>query len=224
MDRMAVAREELARDGFTVIRGLLNQQTLETAKGLVRRAAQNVGIDDIFDPAVVDRIDQETWGKVRIASHYRLSDEFEEVYCGPDLLEAASLLLGTAAKLFPVHKLRISAPDREFTTHPWHQDEATWPAMLGRNPISVWAPLVPVDERNGLALVPRAYDRLFEHEDQDGFLAVSDNSLVVDEHMPKLQPGDAIVFSCFTVHRSIPNRSEGLRLSLDFRYQAASNP
>ena len=36
-------------------------------------------------------------------------------------------------------------------------------------------------------------------------------------------PGSAVLFHCLTAHRGLPNHSERIRLSCDFRYQAASD-
>jgi hypothetical protein len=37
-------------------------------------------------------------------------------------------------------------------------------------------------------------------------------------------PGDVVIFHSLTIHGSVPNRSERVRLSVDYRYQSASQP
>jgi ectoine hydroxylase-related dioxygenase (phytanoyl-CoA dioxygenase family) len=40
-----------------------------------------------------------------------------------------------------------------------------------------------------------------------------------------LAAGDAILFNCLTVHRALPNVTpDRVRISVDFRYQPASEP
>ena len=36
------------------------------------------------------------------------------------------------------------------------------------------------------------------------------------------EPGSTVIFACLTAHRGLPNRSDRIRLSCDFRYQPAS--
>lgn len=46
--------------------------------------------------------------------------------------------------------------------------------------------------------------------------------MAVDSSSP-VAPGDVILFNCLTVHCALPNlTTDGVRLSVDFRYQASS--
>ena len=40
----------------------------------------------------------------------------------------------------------------------------------------------------------------------------------------RIRAGDVLIFSVFTVHASLDNRSDRVRLSSDSRYQPASKP
>ena len=46
-------------------------------------------------------------------------------------------------------------------------------------------------------------------------LSIADPSWAFTEY----QPGDAVIFTNLTIHRGLPNRSDRIRLSCDFRYQ-----
>ncbi len=56
-----------------------------------------------------------------------------------------------------------------------------------------------------------------------GKLEISE-SFEGQEHSGTVHEGDAVVFTAFAPHRALPNRSERIRLSLDFRFQPLSDP
>ncbi len=106
----------------------------------------------------------------------------------------------------------------------WHQD---FPEIQGtRNTLTVWTPLATAGPGTGaLAIVPGSHRagtlplRLAPTAvgwEADIHPAVAHTGLV--------QPGDVLVFTAHTVHRGTPNTGNGLRLSLDARYQPASEP
>lgn len=217
-----VARLELSHRGYTVIRNFLPDHLLGNLRLIVEQVAAEHGIKDIWN-FTGEGLTEAAWSKIRGALSYERRETIEAIYNSPDLTAAAADVLNGPVRLFPVHKLRISVPDVPFSTHGWHQDEWSWPKLRGRNPLSFWVPLMPVDERNSLGVIPVAYDSLLEHDALTYQASVVDKTHVTKFDTPKLAPGDAIVFGPFTLHGTVPNTSGKVRVSVDFRYELKSN-
>jgi hypothetical protein len=88
----------------------------------------------------------------------------------------------------------------------------------------VWVPLVEIDAMcGGMALFPRTQGRgeLFRGQSVapvDGWIPAVDTSDLERVEFQPLSPGDIVVMGEETVHESMPNRSPGIRLSVDFRF------
>ena len=93
--------------------------------------------------------------------------------------------------------------------------------------LSLWLPLGDCpDEMGGLAIARGSHVegvRAFTVSSGAGGMAVID-PLEGDWVAGPLEAGDALIFHSLTVHKGLPNRSDRLRLSLDNRYQRASEP
>jgi hypothetical protein len=105
---------------------------------------------------------------------------------------------------------------------PAHQD-VTYNKHLGAFCV-VWVPLVKIDRScGGMAVYPRTQGRgeLFRGEAVapfDGWIPAIDTSGLERVELQPLAPGDVVVMGEETVHESMPNRSAGIRLSIDFRF------
>ncbi len=102
---------------------------------------------------------------------------------------------------------------------PAHQD---WPSNLGStNGVTVWVPLVDVDEELGPLEVSPGSHLLgsLEHE-MNGVPVLKDYKGEFVSLPVKV--GDAIIFSTMTVHRSGVNKSDRIRWSCAFRYNDAA--
>ncbi len=88
-----------------------------------------------------------------------------------------------------------------------------------------WIPLVPVDERNGcLHVLPGGHMHTPPYEEQwePGAFAAE-----LDDLEPLVVPmdvGDALLMHQHVPHVSPPNRSDGIRWSVDIRYQDGRRP
>jgi hypothetical protein len=107
----------------------------------------------------------------------------------------------------------------------WHQD---FPEIQGSDrTLTLWTPLAPCDPESGvLALVPGSHSSgllpLRLSGTPIGWEADFDD--VGEIHAGEMHPGDALIFSAFTVHRGTPNAVERFRLSVDCRYQPITDP
>lgn len=108
---------------------------------------------------------------------------------------------------------------------PWHQDaqvhlEAADPHAI----VTVWVPLVDATPANGCLQVIPGVHRKRRVYWSAGFG-------VSDEHLPEgeavtlpMAAGDVLLMDKLIPHRSTPNRTGGIRWSLDLRYQRAGTP
>lgn len=108
---------------------------------------------------------------------------------------------------------------------PAHQD---WRSVQGSlDALVVWLPLVPVDREFGvLEVVPGSHlNGLFETR-SDPFGNVLENAAIDEKRFVPVEvvPGDAVVFSMFTVHRTGAEQRAGIRWAASFRYNNAASP
>jgi ectoine hydroxylase-related dioxygenase (phytanoyl-CoA dioxygenase family) len=93
--------------------------------------------------------------------------------------------------------------------------------------VNVWSPLVPANEVNGcMQFVPGTHKLgVVPHEGREHYLEIPET--ILGRHTPRavsipLDPGDVVLFHNLLFHQGLPNRSQGIRWSLDWRYQDAT--
>jgi Phytanoyl-CoA dioxygenase (PhyH) len=132
--------------------------------------------------------------------------------------------------------VRMDHPGEETYLSPWHQE---YPYNLtSDNAVTLWLPLVDVDETNGcLRLAPgthrlgalpvRVRDALNAGRNANETLEIDGLESILARHAQVPVParaGDALVFHTFLLHRSQPNRSAATRWTLQARYFDFLNP
>ncbi len=150
------------------------------------------------------------------------------------LLDAVECLLGPEIVLNPIHHLRAKLPQplvhevmETYFNVPWHQDSGVmWEEADPVPVVGVWIPLVDANEDNGcMQVMPGAFrSGHLPHQAEGGTTLRPD---VLPDVPPRTLPcprGGAIFQDKFTPHRSTPNRTEGVRWSLDVRFQPAGTP
>ena len=108
-----------------------------------------------------------------------------------------------------------------------------------RGMINVWTPLVATTRRNGcvrvipgshnldvLSLLPKR-GHGYHASREKGYLEV--DAELMGKHQAKavdieLEPGDVLLFKQNMIHSAHPNSTEGIRWSIDWRYQNGSLP
>lgn len=166
---------------------------------------------------------------------------FGEVYAQVQAFEAVHrLVFDTAlpdvvAGLFdedvfvhPGKVVRMMPPDPggAIRTRP-HQD---FPVLqTTADTVTCWTPLVPCPPAlGGLMLRPGSHRDGYLEPDGEGFgpypvfLAVSDDE--PGWATTTYEPGDVVLFHGLTVHASLPNTTDRLRLSMEFRFQSVADP
>lgn len=132
-----------------------------------------------------------------------------------------------------VFRLRPKLPNSKRGIVPWHQDSGYLRASCDREMIiTCWIPLVDASEHNGcMQIMPKCHkDGILQHHTGGNahFLVIYDDDLpekyrdqIVTAAVPK---GGAVFMTNMTPHCSTPNNSEGVRWSIDLRYQAKGVP
>ncbi|MCZ7644880.1 MAG: phytanoyl-CoA dioxygenase family protein [Planctomycetota bacterium] len=150
----------------------------------------------------------------------------------PKLMETVKGLVGPEILCNPIQHLRAKPPaqgiaDGQKMNVPWHQDSAvTWEEADRSNIVTTWIPLVNTNAQNGcMEVIPGAHKLgQLEHQAEGG-------TMIKPEVMPATKPvraeiprGGLIFMSRFTPHRSTDNMTDGVRWSLDLRYQPVGQP
>ncbi|NKB69357.1 MAG: hypothetical protein GKR89_19980 [Candidatus Latescibacteria bacterium] len=145
----------------------------------------------------------------------------------PALLDAAGSLIGPEILAHPQFARRVHMPANAPTVIPWHQDLAYLvPEEAGDTlVVNFWVPLVATTAANGCLQVVRGSHRqgLVDHRlHQPG---AKGSRGIVEADLPagdivtaEMEAGDVLLTMERLVHRSLPNRSDTVRWSVDTRY------
>lgn len=154
-----------------------------------------------------------------------------------NLLDAVESLLGTGEiSCNPIQHVRAKPPAKYsgegagFYNVPWHQDSGvTWDEADNSSIITCWLALVDATVENGcMEVLPGVWKRgHLEHVAEGGTTIrpdlLPDGSEIAPRPVP-VTKGGVVFMHRWTPHRSTPNYSDGVRWSLDLRYQPAGTP
>lgn len=153
----------------------------------------------------------------------------------PALLDIVESLMGAEILAHPQFNYRAKLPDQELTVIPWHQDLAYLrPEEAGDTlVVNFWIPLVDATVANGCMEVMRGSHRLgllphshlISTPGHKGGKGIADTDLPPCEVVAgEVDVGDVLMTTERLVHRSIPNRSDTVRWSVDTRYNHIGLP
>jgi hypothetical protein len=239
LDQLHVLKANLKRDSYLFFRQLLKRPQLEELRAeILHGLASLKWLDERTSPLEARPGSVAHFSPGRRANEvafdkqwydgYKLIqslESFHQLAHDSVLLELMSRLLGGELIVHPRKIARVSFPGIEYPTPP-HQDynfnEAT------ADVLTAWIPLADVPRHlNGLQILRgSASGGALEAGPGDG---VGGERVDVDDNSPDWQTtsyetGDVLVFHSYTVHRALANRSDRLRLSVDYRYQSANDP
>lgn len=203
----AGVRRDYDRDGYVVLRGVLDAVTMagvaRHVDGLLARHPDRRGEDLGHDLIAADRF-------------------WVDLVADPRLLDVAELFVGPDLALFASHY--ICKPARSGRPVLWHQDAAYWP-LEPMEVVTVWLAVDPSTSENGcLRVVPGSHRRGVHGRRQrpDTESVFGDESdTEVDERTVvdlELEPGDVEVHHPGLLHSSRANRSPNRRCGLTIRY------
>ncbi len=224
-------RSRLAEEGFLFFRGLLPASAVGEVRADVLGAIGQEGwLAEGTDPQdrrpgpLLVREADDRW----FPAYQRIQslESFHRLAYEDRLVSLAGDLLGGPVLVHPRKIGRVTFPGSEYPTPP-HQD---FPLIQGTaDVVTVWLPLAECSVQDGALRVLRRSPGagLRPPQPTPGVGGVGVPVHPGEEQnwaSAAYRPGDALVFHSLTVHWAPPNRGERLRLSVDFRYQLASDP
>ena len=221
-------RQRLRRDGYVLFRGLLDRAAMLAAWRASLAVLQDHGWLEARTNAAVDTprpippVRQGEGGEVpqNDSGHRAVSalPEINRLSFEPNLQLAMATLVGDDVFAHPVKVVRGVYPDQMASFHKGriaHQDIYIFGVQ---DVFTTWIPIGDVpSSMGGLALQidppPRRLltSSYFDH--QSDLWATTD-----------YRAGDVLVFHGTTMHAAMPNMSNHLRLSVDFRWQSIRTP
>jgi hypothetical protein len=216
-------RARIATDGYLFMRRLLDPDSVKAigraSLGALQRAGwTNPGPDPLTAPprfpvrAVRMRDAFTDPGYRQVLAHPGLN----MIPFVPPLSDLMLQIMGPAGFCYPLRLPRIVYPAAVVPRQPGnivHQDYRSVQDMF-----TCWVPMGEVPRTlGGLALKPgsQATSRV-RHRPLD---ALERGWLTTD-----YQPGDVLVFHCLTTHAALPNTSDRMRFSVEYRWQLADQP
>jgi ectoine hydroxylase-related dioxygenase (phytanoyl-CoA dioxygenase family) len=242
----AEERAAFERDGYVVLRHLLDENTLAPVRQVIVRSVDR-RVQQLHEQGLISqRYEGESFERrwARVFAEYTrsphpaphltvwgrhdiLDKAVYDLYTDPRLTGIATALIGPAITANGDFWVRPKAPGDVTTTLAWHQDSFYYGGVVAPHMqvLSVWIPLVDVDQRNGcLKLVPGSHHfgripaRANQNNHQEPVAPISTYGAPVDEPM---QVGDVLFFHNHTLHASGDNTTDQVRWSIDLRYSPA---
>lgn len=224
-------RRRFFEDGFVFIGGLLPAEDVLRLRRDVLAALDRCGWlaagSDETSPRPTTQArregDPEFWG---LYADVQRLQSFHEFAYRPELLGVARALIDDEVLVHPRKIARMMLPhDAEFTTQP-HQDYR--PVQGSADTLTIWLPLgdCPLELGGLRTLAGSPSDGLLPIRAGSGVSGSTVDVADDDERWRAgaYRAGDVIVFHSLTVHAALPNRTDALRLSVDYRYQSATDP
>jgi hypothetical protein len=241
---VAALKERMAAEGYLLLRGLLNRDEVLDARREILGRLASVGEIDPSRP-LTDAVYSGASRRAEVdgrafAKAMRTGAAVRRVCHAGPIMEFFDRFLGGPSRSFDYIWVRTVRPGGATGCH---YDQV----YMGRgtaNLYTAWIPMgdVPVSDgsllllerSNHLEELKRTYGAIDVDRDRDanpyGGGWYSRNPVDVQNRFggrwltTDFAAGDALLFTMFTMHCSLDNRSERIRVSTDSRYQLASDP
>jgi hypothetical protein len=220
---------QAVRDGVDELVDALAQRLLRAGK--IRDLYANAGFNSRLTLLERDCPGAAVW----IHTAGVLKPGLSRLWSWTPLLDVIEQLIGPEIAGHPVWNLRSKTPQNPLTTVPWHQDTAYMAAGC-ENTLqpTAWVPLVDADNRNGTlqvvdgghrqGLVRHRLERTIGNK-RSWYLYIDENDLPKGEVVTcNMKPGSFLLINQLTPHRSTENLSDGIRWSVDLRWQRPDLP
>ena len=220
--------------GYVVVPGVLGEAELGPVRGAITAAVDRKARVLLAEKAIADLHEQASFTR-RMARIFEdagtedfawnnevFSRGIYDLLMSSAVLDAVESLLGPELTVNGDYWVRPKLPGGRRTTLPWHQDSGYYgPASLAVPILSLWIPLVDVDERNGcLKIIPGSNKwGLLPSESNGMHLAPTEDVEARGEPQSlPMRAGDILAFGQYTFHASGENSTEEVRWSIDLRY------
>lgn len=230
--------EKFTEDGYLVVEDVLQLEDLAPLITVISEVVDvradelyNAGtISDVFEDLPFERrwytILQECGRENEVFGWHTLvfSEALFNLITHPKVLDVVETIIGNEIQFNGDFWVRPKLPNEKLTTLPWHQDSAYMPHTENDTHLTVWLPLVDVQTENGaLQFLPGSHTAGLQtyHRVKGEAFAVpvlSPTSSHSNIDTLEMKKGDLLIFNNLVFHRSLLNRSDTIRWSVDFRY------
>ena len=233
LDRPEELRAQLDRDGYLFFRGLLPRDEVMDLRWAIMERCAAAGwlvagtdpMNGIADPSKACVEPEPAF--LEVYREIQKLEAFHALAHHPVLLDLLEKVLGEPALPHPNKICRLSFPQNVRHTTPAHQD---FPFIQGTaETFTTWIPLGDYPkEYGGLKVNAGTHKgKVYDHHISFGAGGMGiDVATVPDNwHTTDYQAGDVLLFHSLMVHQALPNLTpDRMRLSVDYRYQARSQP
>jgi ectoine hydroxylase-related dioxygenase (phytanoyl-CoA dioxygenase family) len=233
LEDASALQHRMKRDGYLFFRGLVNAESILQVRRDILALCQKEGWL-VEGTALMDGIANTERTCTEPSPEYMAvynavmkCESFHTLAHDVALLAMLGQLIGEEVLVHPRNIARIVFPQNQKFTTPAHQD---WIHVQGTpETYTAWIPLSDCprsfgnltvlvgSHRFGIFPTHRAYGA--------GGRGIDTENLRLTWAGSDFRWGDALIFHSHTVHKALPNNDpQRLRLSVDFRYQGASQP
>lgn len=243
---MHALQEQFDEQGYVILKGVFKAPELDTVRADLNRLVDREADKLMAAGRVSERFEKAPF-ETRLFRLYEHNLDVAPksfrrelhvpglfaVFFNARVLDLVSQFLGSEVRLYPNYTVRPKFPEWEGTEVLWHQDGGYTAGgdrgVSDLKMVNVWAPLVPAHTHNGCMEFAPGTHRLgvVPHERRQHYLEIASDQLsryVGETVAVELDPGDAVLFHNLLFHRGLPNLSDGIRWSCDWRYQDANQP
>ena len=216
-------RNRIASDGYVFMRGLLDPVTVRAVgrTGLAHLQAAGwteTGEDPVTARPCVPVRAVAMRDAFRDLGYRRLLADpgLNQIPFVSPLADLMGDLLGPAGFCYPLKLPRIVYPTSRVPRHPGNVVHKDYRAV--QDMFTCWVPLGDVPQTlGGLAVQPGSH-----HTSRVQYRPLQ--RLEAGWVTADFEAGDVLIFHCLTTHAALPNRSERMRLSAEYRWQLADQP
>lgn len=217
-------RAKVFEDGYLLFRGLIERTPIESARRAVLDGLKQGGwvrgngdADQVEILPPIHGTDRASlWNDEGYASA-ATSPAFNALPYLPELQQVMQRLMGSSAFCYPSKVLRILYPVRLVPKYVARHAHTDYAIHKVQDMFTMWVPLMDITRSlGGLAILPGSQ------------CSGSRPSTILPDDEPnwattEFEPGDVLLFHCLTLHIGLPNHTNGLRISGDFRWQRADD-
>lgn len=233
-------RRTLDERGFCIVRDVLGADVLDPVRDLIAGFVDKLAhelhrrgeVASTFDVLPFERRLAALYAGrdsgLRKWSRFLFSCALYRLVTHPPLLDVLEDVLGPEILFHGDHQLIPKIPQNRAQAYPWHQDTLYY-GLPSQHLwiITIWIPLVTVDEANGTLLVMPGSHRwglLDAIKGEDHFYRPTED--IVRRGKPvavHMRPGDVLLLTNLTFHASEVNRSDTVRWTMDLGYSALAD-
>ena len=249
----AAQRQAFDEQGYLLVRGVLDEEDFAPLHRIISSAIDQRA-KELYDKGKVSSLYEDLSFYHRLTQILResqkgpllswnwnkevFSREVYELVTHPKILDIVGSLIGPEITVNGDYWIRFKMPTGGESVFPWHQDSIYYNGNVDPGEqvtfseesqiLTVWIPMVDVDERNGcLQVISGSHKQGLRppRRDENGRLVpVEDVESWGEVQNVRMKVGDVLVFGNLTFHRSLENTSEDIRWSIDLRYSPTDSP